>query len=124
MLVLLVGWLCLGDNISPRKLVGMITAVVGMVAYGLLSSQRLGVAGAVQGSGSGNKSMGGGGVSNIPSLPSYSFLRGQSVGTLTGRGGAGAGGGPGGDRAELLMDGKLGAEQGEERGASFLGKGR
>lgn len=38
-LVLLGGWLFLGDVISGRQLAGMVLAVLGMVGYGVASSQ-------------------------------------------------------------------------------------
>lgn len=38
-LVLLGGWLFLGDMISGRQAAGMVMAVAGMVAYGVASSQ-------------------------------------------------------------------------------------
>jgi solute carrier family 35 protein E3 len=37
-LVLLASWLVLGESLSPRKALGMLLAVAGMVAYGALSS--------------------------------------------------------------------------------------
>lgn len=39
-LVLLVGWLLLGDTMSIRKLLGMVIAVTGMAVYGYYSSQK------------------------------------------------------------------------------------
>ena len=38
-LVLLGGWMFLGDNISGRQFAGMCLAVLGMVAYGVESSK-------------------------------------------------------------------------------------
>jgi hypothetical protein len=38
-LVLLGGWLFLGDIISGRQFAGMVLAVLGMVGYGVASSQ-------------------------------------------------------------------------------------
>lgn len=39
MLVLLGGWLFLGDQIGLKQFSGMVLAVVGMVAYGVASNQ-------------------------------------------------------------------------------------
>ncbi len=39
MLVLLGGWLFLGDQIGLKQFSGMALAVVGMVAYGITSNQ-------------------------------------------------------------------------------------
>ena len=38
-LVLLGGWAFLGDQISGRQFAGMVLAVLGMVGYGVASSQ-------------------------------------------------------------------------------------
>lgn len=38
-LVLLGGWAFLGDNVSLKQLAGMALAVLGMVLYGVASSQ-------------------------------------------------------------------------------------
>lgn len=37
-LVLLLGWLYLGDTMSARKLGGMVMAVAGMIGYGYCTS--------------------------------------------------------------------------------------
>ncbi|GLC37605.1 hypothetical protein PLESTB_001668700 [Pleodorina starrii] len=76
-LVLLSGWLFLGESISNRKLMGMVTAVAGMVAYGYFnslpikhsssssnsssSSSAAGAAGGGSGGGGAGGGMGGGG---------------------------------------------------------------
>ena len=38
-LVLLGGWLFLGESISARQAAGMAIAVLGMIAYGIITSQ-------------------------------------------------------------------------------------
>ncbi|KAG2491545.1 hypothetical protein HYH03_010116 [Edaphochlamys debaryana] len=87
-LVLICGWLYLGDVITNRKLSGMILAVVGMAAYGYFNSIATaakpagGAAGSSGTAGAGSKSSGGGGAANSLTEP----LLGPGGGAQTGSG--------------------------------------
>lgn len=127
-LVLLASWLALGEPLSPRKALGMLLAVAGMVAYGALSSSAGPPAGAAaaaaaaasavgkaRDSGGGLMGVGvgggggGGGSSSAPLLPVVGAVAavGAAVGAAAG-GGAG-GGGDGSHNSTRLLGGGGGA---------------
>jgi solute carrier family 35, member E3 len=84
-LVLLASWLVMGESLSPRKALGMLLAVAGMVAYGALSSSSGPPAGAAAAA-----------AAAASAAVGVGKARDSGGGLVGGGGGMGAGGGGGG----------------------------
>jgi solute carrier family 35 protein E3 len=117
-LVLLASWLALGEALSPRKALGMLLAVAGMVAYGALSSSAGPPAGAAaaaaaaasavgkardSGGGLMGAGVGGGSSSSAPLLPVVGAV--AAVAAVGAAAGGAGGGGDGSHNSTRLLGG-------------------
>ncbi|GIL87985.1 hypothetical protein Vretimale_6361 [Volvox reticuliferus] len=109
-LVLISGWLFLGEAISTRKLTGMVTAVAGMAAYGYFNSLPIkhgssGISSGDNGSGGGSANAASLGKRDEDAEEDIPLLGVGGTGGGTGAAGGGGGGGSGGGVAVQMSGG-------------------